>query len=48
MVKVRLGGGSIEDALRSAGIIPPGAHVVGGSGSSRSYEPDKKWWQFWK
>lgn len=48
IVKVRLGGGSMEDSLRAAGIIPPGARVVGGSGFSRSYAPDKKWWQFWK
>jgi hypothetical protein len=49
MVRVRQGGGSIEDALRASGVIGPGTHIVGGRGSnSSSYPPEKKWWQFWK
>lgn len=57
MVGVQSRGGSMEDQLRAAGAIPPGARVVGGSGrtlgdeETHSYgksEPKKKWWQFWK
>jgi hypothetical protein len=53
MVEVRQKGGSMLDALRASGAIPPGARVVGGGGSSSfgayTYRPSpKKWWQFWK
>ena len=55
MVDVRRSGGSMEDAMRAAGMISPGARVVGGGGSrfgssGPSYRSAsrKKWWQFWK
>lgn len=51
MVQVRLGGGSMADALRAAGVIPPGARVVGSTSRDRVPSPGpkkKKWWQFWK
>ena len=54
MVAAKSAGGSMEDQLRAAGVIPPGATVVGGSGrrfSDRELDSlvkKKKWWQFWK
>lgn len=53
MVDVRQRGGSMIDALRASGAIPPGARVVGGSsnfGDSYTHKlpARKKWWQFWK
>ena len=49
-------GGSMEDMLRAAGAISPGARVVGGRGRLLSDDvlgairsaPTAKWWEFWK
>lgn len=54
VVGARSAGGSMEDQMRAAGMIPPGATVVGGSGRRLSdrelgkLTSRKRWWQFWK
>lgn len=54
VVAVKSAGGSMEDQMHGAGMIPPGATVVGGRGR-RLTDTDvakivvpRKWWQFWK
>ena len=56
MHKAKAGGGSMEEQLRAAGAIAPGARVVGGQGrllnddhlGALRSKPNTKWWQFWK
>jgi len=52
--KTKAAGGSMEDQLHAAGVIPPGARVVSERGrllsddELRSLRSKPKWWQFWK